>query len=448
MVARTAKKPTKAATVKVAAKAKVEAAVEETAPKAAPKTRKTPVRRARTTGPKLRQYYSDMRGTGPEPTWDDVEKLTPEALLKRWRDGQYFYYYHHNIKELRPFVVEVLGKDWTKEQVRDFAKLKDWMLGAQVGPMCVMVHKGAKWPEGQHELAKSYIDSAFARSKVGVVDTGVEYVDTGKVDENGEPILKEVVVETKEEPVARPVTIRDRILDIRNDTIGGIEELEDTITKQSKTLPTNSIMTYLRQQNTPQQIIPYMEEMFQGRLDFMLEVKAGKDPDLNEAYATYTKKYIDLWIQWYTMIVTDLADFKRAKIATRKVRIRKPPTPDKLVRKMKYLKDFPELGLTSIKPTEIVHATQVWVYNVKTRKLGVYNASDMDKEMTVKGSTILGWDPKTSVAKTLRKPAEQLKAFQESGKVQLRTFLGKIKATEIKLTGRINEQVVLLKATR
>ena len=447
MVARTAKKPVKAVKAKPVT-AKVEVAEDEAPAVAAKKPRKTPVRRARTTGIKLRQYYSDMRGTGPEPTWDDVEKLTPEQLKKRWSDGQYFYYYHHNIKELRPFIVEVLGKEWTKEQHKDFAKLKDWMIGAQVGPMCVMIHKGAKWPEGQLKIAQDRIADAIARSKVGVVDNGVEYVDTGKVDENGEPILKEVVVETKEEPAARPVTIRDRIIDIRNDIIGGIEELEDTITKQSKELPTNSIMSYLRNHNTPQQIIPYMEQLFQGRLDFMLEVKGGKDKDLNEAYATYSKKTIDLWIKWYTMIVTDLADFKRAKIATRKVRARKPPTPEKLVRKVKYLKEVPDLGITSVKPTEIVHATQVWVYNVKTRKLGVYNASDMDKELTVKGSTILGWDPKTSVAKTLRKPAEQLKAFQESGKVQLRTFLSKIKATEIKLNGRLSEQVVILRATR
>jgi len=52
------------------------------------------------------------------------------------------------------------------------------------------------------------------------------------------------------------------------------------------------------------------------------------------------------------------------------------------------------------------------------------------------------------VAKTLRKPAEQLKQFADSGKVQLRTFLDKIKATEIKLNGRTNDQVILLKAIK
>lgn len=419
-----------------------------TKPKTAPKrVTKASMRQTRTSGPRLRGYYSDTRGTGPEPTWDDVEKLSSEQLRKRWNDGAYFYYYHHTIKDARPFIVEVLGKQWTKDEQKAFARVKDWMIGSQLGPMCIMIHKGARWPEGMKEKAQGYLNEAFLKSKLASGGE-VEYVASGEVDEDGEPILKEVVVETKEEPVARPVTIRDRILDIRNDIIGGLEEMEDTITKQSKTLPTNSIMAYLRNNNCPQQIVPYMEELFQGRLDFMKEVREGKDAQLKEAYASYSKKNIDLWIQWYTMVVADLADFKRAKLATRKVRVRKPPTADKLVRKLKFLKEFPELGLTSIKATEVVHATQLWVYNVKTRKLGVYIASDLDKELTVKGSTILGWDPKTSVAKTLRKPAEQLKEFQAAGKVQLRTFLSKIKATEIKLNGRISEQVILLKASK
>jgi hypothetical protein len=88
------------------------------------------------------------------------------------------------------------------------------------------------------------------------------------------------------------------------------------------------------------------------------------------------------------------------------------------------------------------------VYNTKTRKLGRYVASEQDKSMTVKGSTILGWDPKLSVSKTLRKPKEQLKEFMGSGKVQLRTFLDKIKATEVKLNGRTNDQTIILRVDR
>jgi hypothetical protein len=45
----------------------------------------------------------------------------------------------------------------------------------------------------------------------------------------------------------------------------------------------------------------------------------------------------------------------------------------------------------------------------------------------------------------LRKPAEQLKAFKEAGKVVLRQFLEEINAVDTKMNGRINEEIMLLK---
>jgi hypothetical protein len=63
----------------------------------------------------------------------------------------------------------------------------------------------------------------------------------------------------------------------------------------------------------------------------------------------------------------------------------------------------------------------------------------------IKGTTITGYDVDKSVAKTLRKPEEQLKEFAKAGKIALRTFLKEIKAVEVKLNGRINSEILLLK---
>ena len=66
-------------------------------------------------------------------------------------------------------------------------------------------------------------------------------------------------------------------------------------------------------------------------------------------------------------------------------------------------------------------------------------------ELSVKGTSIIGFNENLSIQKTLRKPEEQLKEFKAAGKVQLRKFLDDIKAVDIKLNGRINEEVILLK---
>jgi hypothetical protein len=104
------------------------------------------------------------------------------------------------------------------------------------------------------------------------------------------------------------------------------------------------------------------------------------------------------------------------------------------------------LKLVSVNPADIIGAKELWVFNTKTRKLGKYVAAEY-QELGVKGTSITGFDEKQSVAKTLRKPEEQLKEFKSAGKVALRKFLEDIKAVDIKLNGRINEDTVLLKVS-
>jgi hypothetical protein len=374
---------------------------------------------------RLKGKYSemDLKATGPMPEWYDMDRLTPEQHVRRWQAGKYFYYYHHDAKEMRPFIVELFGKDWTKKQHKDFSKVKDTLISPHLGAACKMILDGARWPEG----SKAWAERQIAK----ILEIGA-----GEADPEA----------PKEEP-KKVINIQDRLNEIREETIGDLECIEDEFIRTRK-LPNVNIMTWLRQKNVPQQIIPAMIDFYAERLAFMMEVKEGKDAQLKEGYAHLKKKDIDVWIKWYNDIITDLDGYKRVKVAARKPRMRKPQSPEKLARKMKYQKDLPEFGITSVHPKEIVNATVVWVYNTKTRKLGKYVASEQDKSMTVKGSTILGWDPKLSVAKTLRKPKEQLKEFQDSGKVTLRTFLDKIKATEVKLNGRTNDQTIIVRVDR
>ena len=65
---------------------------------------------------------------------------------------------------------------------------------------------------------------------------------------------------------------------------------------------------------------------------------------------------------------------------------------------------------------------------------------------TVKGSAIIGFDTMTTLQKTLRKPAEQLKTVTSVGKPAARKAFEAIKATETKWTGRGNENMIILKA--
>lgn len=386
---------------------------------------KTAVKATGSKAKKLKARYTEteLKATGPMPEWNDVERLTPEQLAKRWRDGKYFYYYHHDIKEMRPFIVELYGKNWTKKQLKDFNKVRDNLVSPHLGAMCKMVLDGAKWPEG----SKEYVDQMV---------TKLLEIGAGEADPDA----------PKEEP-KKVINIQDRLQEIREEAVGDLECLEDEFIRTRK-MPNVNILSWLRSKNIPQQVVPAMIDFYAERLAFMMEVKEGKDSQLKEGFAHLKRKDVDVWIKWYNDVITDLDAYKRVKASQRKVRTKKPVSPEKLVRKLKFQKDDTELNITSVAAKDIVGAQTLWIYNTKTRKLGKYVASTTDQVLSVKGSTILGWDPKQSVSKTLRKPKEQLKEFQNSGKVQLRTFLDKIKATEVKLNGRTNAQTILLRVDK
>lgn len=133
---------------------------------------------------------------------------------------------------------------------------------------------------------------------------------------------------------------------------------------------------------------------------------------------------------------------------TRKPRVKKAPSKEKLIAKVKYKKQDVKYSIVSVHPSDMIDAKEVWVFNTKNRKLGKYIADDMTGPITVKGTSLVGYNEITSVQKTLRKPEEQLKTFKSAGKVALRKFLEDITTTDTKLNGRLNEETVILKVSR
>ena len=142
--------------------------------------------------------------------------------------------------------------------------------------------------------------------------------------------------------------------------------------------------------------------------------------------------------------------------ANRKPRKKKEKSPEQLVAKMQYKKEDSKLELKSIDPAEIIYAEELWVYNTKTRKLGHYVAKTLDPRglnrpgtgLMVKGTSIKGFNEEASVQKTLRKPEKQLEEFTNSGPKKVLEFYDAIKTMGIKLNGRINTEVLLLRAVR
>jgi hypothetical protein len=91
----------------------------------------------------------------------------------------------------------------------------------------------------------------------------------------------------------------------------------------------------------------------------------------------------------------------------------------------------------------LVNASEAWFYDTAKRKLIHVVADSHIGTFTVKGQCIAGFDALQTTQKTLRKPAEQLKAVMSGGKPAMRKEFAAIKATETKWNGRGNENLII-----
>ena len=191
----------------------------------------------------------------------------------------------------------------------------------------------------------------------------------------------------------------------------------------------------------------FVIEHFKIRRSEYDDVLTTKDADVKEAYSNFSKPQLKKLVAYCDQVIVDSMKLAGEAVKSRKPRKRKAKSAEQVVAKLNYAKDFAELKLVSIDPKTIIGASSLWVYNTKTRKLGVYHALDA-VGLDIKGSTIQNFAESKSISKTLRKPAVTLPEVLKGGKVALRNILTDIRAAEKVLTGRINTDTILLRTVK
>jgi len=168
----------------------------------------------------------------------------------------------------------------------------------------------------------------------------------------------------------------------------------------------------------------------------------GSDEELVEAYSTFSRPKLRMYIEYLESIIDDINKYYAEKIAARKTRRRKID-PAKLVKNLKYRKvvDILDDRYVSINPVDIINSKQLVVYNTTTREIAVYYG----ESLSVRNSSIINYDKNRSWSKTLRKPSEVLDSIISSTR-EFTNNLRKELTTKEKLpSGRINEYHILLK---
>jgi hypothetical protein len=119
---------------------------------------------------------------------------------------------------------------------------------------------------------------------------------------------------------------------------------------------------------------------------------------------------------------------------TRKVRVKKMKAPK--LDKVKYMDKYN--GIESLSPVKIVGARKAWLYKPKFNEVVVLLAG---AELSIKGSTIIGYDEKASYKMKVRNAVKVVqRLLAKDDKV-----LAEIKTNRRAASGRLSESVIILR---
>ena len=373
-------------------------------------------------------------GRDLSPKWDGYETMTADEYSRHFRNAMSYYRLEHSGKDLKPKVVNWMSVNgYAKDTIKKFKDTKDNRCSITVGAIAANLLRGmpavrADFNEGRNTA--EWLSKAIA-----------DIIVEGKHDE------QEVESGTESKPATIQPSIQERTQEAAFKMSEEIEDALEQFSQDPEAFDPKAfkLLNLLRGRQVKAAHARIIKNWYQRQYDEYVELQQGTCEQLKEGYSHLTKAQIKKIVMFYNEILAACDMLTQEAKINKKPRAKKPTDKSKLVAKMKHLKQDDKLKLVSVNPQDIIGAKELWVFNVKTRKLGKYVAAEY-LELSVKGTSVTGFDPIKSVQKTLRKPEEQLKEFKAASKVQLRKFLEDIKAVDIKLNGRVNEDTILIRA--
>lgn len=365
------------------------------------------------------QYY------GPEPHFTSEKTI---SLTEAFNWYSKFY----GSKEAKDFLVAYLEHNNKKDIAKIVSRAPELNIMTSLGWLARMSLRGLKLDERQQARLQVQIDSLVEAVK------------------SADKAAKKKAA--TEKPVAERRNIQEVMRERASQAAAELDAFFDDYHRNGypKDFDTkNKVMSEFQERNVlPQHVAPHINNWEKIRAEYV-ELQAGKCDQLNEAYSFMSKTQVKNVIKFIDSIIADLNGYISVKQVAKKPRARKAVPVEKIVSKLKYCKAFKDdaqkIDIVSLHPSKLHNSTEAWVYDTKKRKMHHYIADEYSKCLVVKGNTLIGFDKKQSGMKTLRKPAEQLKALTGS-KPAARKYFNDIKAVEAVPNGRFNVDMVILKA--
>jgi hypothetical protein len=198
--------------------------------------------------------------------------------------------------------------------------------------------------------------------------------------------------------------------------------------------------------NIAPQMVNDIKQIWTRKLTEFEDAVAGKDADLVQGYSYMTKAQLKSCVKFCELVISDTGAYVQIKKVERKPRKVKAVPPEKRAAKFKHIVEFAELKLKGLPAASLVDKAEAWIYDTKKRKLIHVVADEYAKVFTVKNNSIIGFSTVESQQKTVRKPADVLRALSAAGKPAARKIYKDLTTTETPFNGRGTENLVILKS--
>ena len=371
------------------------------------------------------------------PVWDECEKMNGEQFLKHFHRAMDYYRLEFSNKDLKPAVLKWMAiAEMPKEDIAAFKNTKDTRCGMTMGSVASCLLRGMTPIRPDFNQGRD--------TTVWLKEAILQVIAEGKNDAKEEAALAAI---EGAKPTGPVITIQERV---KEAALRMTEEIEDAIEAFSADPDTFEpkafkMLNLLKGKEVKAAHARLIKGFYERTLEELTEASTPKcDEQLKEAYSHLSKANMKKIVLFYQEIMSACDMLAQEAKVNRAPRAKKSVPKEKIVAKLKYKKSDEPLKLVSVNPVDIIGAKELWVFNVKTRKLGKYVATEY-LDLTIKGSGIVNFSETLSIQKTIRKPEEKLKEFKAAGKIALRKFLDDINATDTKMNGRINEDTILLK---
>ena len=359
----------------------------------------------------------DTNIMGGEPTW----RTQPEQdRTSRMTQAFSWYNYFYGKKDARDMIVAYLELHDRRDQVRALRGVPDSAIRLTTAWLCRMNMVGLELTDSEQIRLDNYI---------------LEILQSAQA----EPVA---VTETAP---ARP-NIQDRLREKVSECAGEIDGLfDDFVVNGAKMTADYKPIAVIRGKNVVPQMVNDLAEIWRARLAQYETVIEGRDAQLVEAYGNFTKIQLRNVIKFCEAVINDCGAYVQIKKVERKPRKVKAIPPEKRAARFKTQAEFAELKLKGLPAASLVDKTEAWLYDTHKRKLIHVVADSHVGSFTIKGNSIIGFSTVETQQKTVRKPADTLRAMSAAGKPAARKIFKELTTTETAFNGRGTDNLIVLR---